>query len=283
MNINKPIYFNVVVWGEEHTGYLLNYCIPSLLAPNNIPKLVLGKQNKFILCTTKEDWIRIQNSEIYALFIQYIEVVFKEIPPPPPDKSGCQYMAVGHKIATDMMWQDKVYGSILTPDQVFADGCIEFLQETVKKGYDAVLTPACLRTRSDQLFAAFQKETFRQRGHHDPALVISKRSLVKIIRQSIHDASLIYEWGQEYFVDFPVGTYISLYEGSEFKGFVYYILSWAISLVDYGIIKTHDTSMLHETATIDASYFHNNFGKQKNIYFVTTSDEFISTSLSSAH
>lgn len=282
MKICKPIYFTIVVWGDVHVGYLLDYCLPSLLAPNNIPKLELGRKNKFIICTTQADWIRIKTHPVYKAFIEYINVVFIEIPPPPPGKSGCQHMAVGHKMATEMMWQDKVYGGIFTPDQVFADGCIAFLQETIKQGYDAVLTPASIRTRSDYLFEGFKeiskKNNMKDVNVNKYAFIVDSRSLVKLVRQSIHDNFLVYEWGKEYFGNFPVGTYFNVSNNNEFKGLVYYILSWAISLVDYGVIDFHDTSVLNENSTIDTSYFNRNFGHHENIYFVTHTDEFFSTS-----
>src|SRR5271156_2449586 len=78
----RPFYFIVVVWGECFTDYLLNFCIASLLSPNNIPAL-LNSGNKFLIATTDEDWARMQSRPIFQLLKQYIEPVFLRIPPFP--------------------------------------------------------------------------------------------------------------------------------------------------------------------------------------------------------
>src|SRR3990167_11043878 len=150
--MKKPFYLALVVWGERHRNYMLDYCFPSLLAPNNVPSLKLGKRNKIIVCTTNIDQPYIENSHIVQALSHYISFEYREISPPPPNLSGCQYMSVGHKIVTQMMWEDGVHGSVITPDQIFSNGSLAFLQQKVEEGYDIILTPACMRVRTDYFF-----------------------------------------------------------------------------------------------------------------------------------
>lgn len=37
----RPFYFVVVFWGERFRSYLVDFCLPSLLSPHNIPALPL--------------------------------------------------------------------------------------------------------------------------------------------------------------------------------------------------------------------------------------------------
>ena len=47
MNSDRPFLFSVVVWGENYTRQLIDYTIPTLLAPNNLPKLVERRRCEF--------------------------------------------------------------------------------------------------------------------------------------------------------------------------------------------------------------------------------------------
>ena len=60
----RPFYFVVVFWGETFRNYFADYCLPSLLAPGNLPVLEGGK-HKFIFCTTAHDWEAIAATRIF--------------------------------------------------------------------------------------------------------------------------------------------------------------------------------------------------------------------------
>ncbi|MGH8614000.1 MAG: hypothetical protein ACREYF_18735, partial [Gammaproteobacteria bacterium] len=109
----RPFYFIVVVWGERYTEFLLNFCIPALLSPNNIPALVNRGRNKFLIATTNEDWERMQPRPIFQLLKQYVEPVFICIPPRPAGLNDHLYMGIGHKLATQMAFEDHAYGVLL--------------------------------------------------------------------------------------------------------------------------------------------------------------------------
>ena len=55
-------------------------------------------------------------TKIFQSLKRYVEPVFIEIPPCPPDRSGCQHMGVGHSIACEMAHRDKAFAAVLTPD-----------------------------------------------------------------------------------------------------------------------------------------------------------------------
>jgi hypothetical protein len=52
--------FMLVVWGERHRRYFSDYCLPSLLAPNNIPCIANKHESKFAIATTAEDWTAVR-------------------------------------------------------------------------------------------------------------------------------------------------------------------------------------------------------------------------------
>ena len=63
----RPFCFCVVVWGEQFRNYFLQYCLPSLLAPGNIPALAGERPAEYIIATTAEDWQAMRGRRYFAL------------------------------------------------------------------------------------------------------------------------------------------------------------------------------------------------------------------------
>ena len=55
--MQPPFYFIVTFWGEKFTQMFMEVCAASLLSPNNIPSLKYDKRSKFLIVTTKKDWL----------------------------------------------------------------------------------------------------------------------------------------------------------------------------------------------------------------------------------
>src|SRR5690349_1519922 len=138
----RPFYFIIVLWGERFRTYFLDFCLPSLLSPNNIPALDPRRHSKFLICTTQEDWAAMEQSPIFGLMRNYVEPVLITIPLPPPGRAGCQHMGVGHKKATDLAFKDRAYGVLVTPDYMVSDGSIAALQRHAERGKRLVLVAA---------------------------------------------------------------------------------------------------------------------------------------------
>jgi hypothetical protein len=276
MNMNvtnlRPIYFNLVIWGEGYRRYLVDYCLPSLLSPRNIPCLINGRKNKFLFCTTKEDWRHLQEYPIFHRLGEYIEPVLVEIPPLPEGVSNCIHMGVGHKQATEITYRDKAYGIALTPDLLVSDGSIEAVQKHALAGKHLVYT-AALRFAEENLFHELAAQGIvndqdRKSMTGDP-LVASGRQLIKAGLRSLHSETMRYEWDAPYFTDFPVACFWRV-PGEE--GIVLHSFSWAPFLLDYSIVNDHNTDTFDEW-TFDGDYVYKNFYNAKNIHIVQDSDE----------
>ena len=138
----RGFYFIVVVWGERFCDYFLEYCLPSLLSPGNIPALRTRSPSKFLIATRPEDRERMRATAIFREMEKYVTPVFFEIPPCPPGRSGCEHMGVGHKLGCEFAFREKGYAMVLTPDCMLSEGSIGHLQELAKKGAKVVLAAA---------------------------------------------------------------------------------------------------------------------------------------------
>lgn len=268
----RPFYFNVVVWGERFRNHFLNWCLPTLLSPNNIPAL-LNKGNKFLICTTPEDWEAMEQTAIFDLLKKYVEPVLMEIPLPPPGRSGCQHMGIGHKLATEMTYRDRAYGVMLTPDCMLSDGSLSAIQRHAVEGKQVVLV-AALRFGEESLFANLAKMGIAEHdsrfGEQGRPLMITGRQLVAAGIRSFHSESLRYEWEAPYFTDFPVACW---WRVPKENGIVLHCLSWAALLFDYHALECHDTSTLDHW-TIDGDYVWRNVQQRADrIHVCQDSDE----------
>jgi hypothetical protein len=262
MAIERPFYLIVVVWGERFRNYFLDYCVPSLLAPGNLPALAPERHSKFLIATRPDDWAAMRSAPIFPLLAQYVEPVFIEIPPCPPDRSGCQHMGIGHKLACDMAYRDKAYGAVLTPDCMLTDGSFARLQELAQSGTELVLVPA-LRLGEEPLFEHLR--IVRDGG----AVTIAARDMMRAAVNSFHSHTLSCEWGGSYYPHVP---HCAWWRVPGEDGIVLHCMSWAPLLIDYAVFADHDTTTMDQW-TIDGDYIYRNIDHLRKIHVVVDSDE----------
>lgn len=268
----RPFFFNVVFWGDRFRKYLTNFCLPSLLSPNNIPALSGGRRNRFIFCTTPEDQATLRRTPIFALLDRHIEPYFIEIPPAPVGLSGCEHMGVGHKLAAEMTHRGRGYGVFVTPDLMMSDGSVMALEGYARAGHRVVLSVA-LRFGEEPLFEHLTVMGVIREGEGlswaGRPLAITGRQLVAAGIRSFHSETQRYEWESPSFTDFPAACWWRV-PGED--GIVVHSLSWCPVLVDYAAIGRHDTTTF-DTWTLDADYVYRNFGNNAGVHVVTDSDE----------
>jgi len=140
--LDRPFYFIVVLRGERFRHYFLEYCLPSLLSPGNLPALSTRQPSKFLIATTPADWVALESSPIFRVLQRYVSPELIEIPPCPPGRSGCEHMGVGHKSACEIAFRDAAYATVLTPDCMLSDGTIARLQQLACSGCQLVVAAA---------------------------------------------------------------------------------------------------------------------------------------------
>lgn len=267
----KPFYFIVVLWGERYLNYFLDYCVPSLLAPDNIPVLRTERRSKFLVVTVPEDWVIIESTPIFRKLKQHVDPVHIEIPPCPAGRSGCEHMSLGHKLACKMAYRDQALGLVLTPDSMVSNGTIARLQDLAREGVELVVA-AALRFGEEPFFehlthmGAIPKRRCRESAQ---PLIISGRQMAHAAVNAFHPETLSYEWNGPYL--FPIVP-AAWWRVPDEDGVVLHCLSWAPLLLDYSAVAHHDTSTLDHW-TIDGDYLFRNLGNSKRVHVVQDSDE----------
>ena len=253
-------YFIVVCWGERYRNYFLDYCLPSLLAPGNIPALENKAKSRFLICTTDEDHGAMYNHRSIIALSQHIDPIFIDIPPCPPDKSGCQHMGVGHRIASNFAHSKRACAMFLQPDTLISDGAIVRLQQLHDQGRRLIVCPA-IRFDEKRLIANLGIIKA-------PRLTLGARNLAESAIAALHPETAAYRWDAPYATTiFPIVWWRR--DGA----MLLHCISWEPLLVDYAEIDDHDVSTFDHW-TIDGDYLSRNWEKVKDkIYVVRSSDE----------
>lgn len=263
----RPFYLIVCFWGERFRNYFLDFCLPSLLAPGNLPALVDRRLCKLLIACTPEDEAALQSHPVFHAATRFITPMFFHIPPGPAGVEGCAHMGVGHKLMSQQAFDDKAYAVMLTPDMIISDGTLAKCEARARAGYEVVLCAA----------ARFAEETFFSslRGggamkYTDHALALTGAQLARAAINGLHSETQAYEW------DMPVlemTVPIHWWRVPSEMGMLLHSMSWAPLLLDYGAIKNHDMRCLDKW-TMDGNYVHANFGSApEKIYIVRDSDE----------
>ena len=267
--IDRPFYFIVVLWGERFRRYFLDLCLPTLLSPGNLPTLATAQRSKFLIFTRPDDFAAMKLAPILGLLEKYVEPVFFEIPQCPTGTSGCVHMGIGHRRGLEAAYAAKAYPFVLTPNSVFSDGTVGRLQQLASEGVELVLVPA-LRFAEEPFFDNLQKlGVSRERDGIAEPITLNSRQLTHAALQSMHSETLTYEWDKPYFCSSPSAVW---WRASGEDGIVVHSLSWAVPLLDFTAVHTHDTSTFNEW-TFDGDYIYKNIGDIKNIHLIDDSDE----------
>jgi hypothetical protein len=274
--LDRPFYVIVVLWGQQFRNYFLRYCLPSLLAPGNIPALKTRARSKLLLATRPEDWAVMRETAIFRAAERYLDFVYLEIPPCPPGKMPVDHMGAGHLLACSIAMRDKAYGCFLTPDVMLSDGTLARVQTLVRGGAELVQV-AALRLGEEPFFQRLKDRQLLADQDHSltgAPIRISGRDFVNVALWSLHSETLSYEWSSPCFCQ-PVDILMPSAAWWRVPGedaLVIHSLSFASLAFDYAAVKEHDTTAL-ETAQLDADYVYRNLSHSKAVVAIRDSDE----------
>ena len=262
--LERPFHFIVVLWGERFRGYFLEYLLPSLLTPGNLPSLRTRYPSKLVIATTREDMAILRTSPLMMEAMSYVGIEHVEIPPCPANKHGCEHMGKGHKLASQAAYEDHAYTMFMCPDNWLSDGAVERLQEHAEKGVQLVISPAV--RFGEEPFLAGLKELVGRRG---AVALRDTRAVVGIALKSMHPETEAYEWDKPGLLFVSAQTWFKV-PGED--GIVLHSLTWAILMMDYAALEVHDASTFDKW-TLDGDYLYKNCTAFRRIHVVKDSDE----------
>ncbi len=264
-NPNTDIQFDLAVtfWGESYSGYFLDICLRSLLAPKNLPELAGITVVRLLICTTECDFEYISSSKIYTKKY-FTSIEFIRMGSPGKDESRYSVMSSGHKRLIEEMSASQSIGILLAPDMLCANGYISQIMNYFHEGCEMVLAPG-LRFDMARVMDGLSKGQYIS---EDGAMIsISSSELAKKALESMHPETQAYNLDGDRFAHYPVSAFIDV-KGS---GIVLHTLSWAAIMVDYRAFDELDLTSL-DCWTIDGDFVDRNIDQVKNIFVERDSD-----------
>lgn len=273
----KPFYFLVPFWGERYRNYFLNYCLASLLAPNNLPLLDASDGHRMLIATTKSDWDAIELEPSFQELRQYATPQLIEIPSPPRETSpggveAIRYQNVCQKLLVEAAAKDRVYGAMLWPDIMLSDGYLGSLIERAKEGHSLVLCAALRQHQEDVL------EDLRRRGilntemftpHRVQPLALPPRLLAELQVKHLHPEVMRFEEGSAEQPFLPPYRY---WRAPDQNGIIIHTFFLQPVLMDYSAVEKHDADCLNE-GVFENIYIGRNFSNSRRVHIVQESDE----------
>ena len=148
----RPFIFMVPFWGPVYRQYFVDRCLPSLLAPGNLPQLRAKDGHRLLIATTTVDWQVIEGLPILQEIRRYVTPVHLAVDTLAPTGAGSQSAIVQqnqcHKVLLEAAYSCRAYGCMLWPDVIFSDGLCRALLRWATEGYQLVLFASLRHVRS---------------------------------------------------------------------------------------------------------------------------------------
>lgn len=275
---HRPIYFGVALWGKTFCQELMERCLPSLLASGNIPALPnLNNQNKFLFCTTSEDWEWLQSHPTFILLSKYTvteqisldlisDEAFQKLGLPAHDYKY-HMVSKAHTTLITRMYDAKCVGSIIFPDTIYAKNALKSVYPYILQEDKKAVLVHFPRFATPELF----KDLYAC-GYIKPPMPIEieNRELIKHALKHRNLETLVQNWDSLYAFHVITDVWWLI---SKNEGMLFHSLMWWPVFIDYAKLTSHNTECLKHS-TIDASYLYNNFTKD-DLHVITDSDKFL--------
>lgn len=192
---------NVNFWGADYTKLFLEYCLPSQLAPNNLPFLVKENQGsiRYWIYTTREDAVAIRQSAAFERLCGMMEtkiIYLEEIDTYGKHNRGT--MTLCHAHAIDFANQHDYSLIFIWPDTIFSHNAFATLFNLAKSGKKNVLCGS-LTAKTSSFLEEFDR-TAIAKGH---AFDLAPRPLVELCSRHLCDLTLNWFWDSPTFCRWP--------------------------------------------------------------------------------
>ena len=182
-----------VLWGKWHTRMFVEYCLPSLLAPGNIPALQ-ARKTTFAIYTDTDGINTIANSTIFKALSSVVDVEFMNLAtlaqrdPAYMDKINWQMHSL-HQARKRAADAGRIFINIV-PDLVFGDGSLRYMGECFRNGAKIFYGPM-IRVSAEPFMTAVSQLP------HFPNIPASE--LGKMIVSHLHPLMCSYVVGSDHF------------------------------------------------------------------------------------
>jgi fasciclin domain-containing protein len=220
-NTYRKFQLVTAVWGKWFVDVFLNFGIPSLLAPGNIPRLCANGQGRYVIFTRRSDAERIAASDSFVRLSRHFPVEIE----PYPDRFFAGNPHVIHmdlwgKAAKSAADRDE-WIAFMIPDNITADGSLGHLADQFLAGKTSVYGIPLRVTEH-----TFLADADRLGHRSDGAWIIPARDLMRLAFENLSPLGLSYLRDTQRFGDHPeLVLYPVPGEGMVLRAFIHHSLA----------------------------------------------------------
>jgi hypothetical protein len=150
-----------VIWGETYANHFLVFCLPSILAPGNIPFLARHEKILFTIHACKENIGIFDEAPAVNELRKYAEVMFVEIPEVLIDQTRLEGLSdhVRYRHTLELSAWHQYMSMIIAgasgagfmpfmPDWVLSDGCLQRAYEDANASHEIFVAPILVANRN---------------------------------------------------------------------------------------------------------------------------------------
>lgn len=280
----RPFDFMVSVWGAKYRHYLLDRCLPSLLAPGNFPVLKAADGHRLLIATTAADWEVINDLPILHAIRPHVTPQWVPIDPPDEKQAiggsaeAILYHTSCQRKLFELAYAHRAYGSIVFPDTIVSEGMVASLQRSAAAGHVLVLCAAMRQTEEAVVAELRERAMLPADGALSAtgaALSIAQRPMADLAIRHMHPEVTIYDWEDDAAPPLPAHRFWRMPDNRGIVLRTYYGLP---VLMDYGAVTDHDVACLDQQIVEDV-YALRNFYRPGGVHVIQDSDEFVIMSL----
>ena len=283
----RPFDFMVQFWGEWYRNHFVDFCLPSLFAPNNLPLLNAREGHRFLIATTRDDWQAITALPIMDRLRQHAIPKWIEIAPPANTTAGgardqynlnLDHMRLCLRTLFEAAHAAGSYGCSLLPDVIVSDGMVAAMLRSARAGNHLMLCSS-LRQAEEGVLEDLAKQGLLVRSERLSMtardLTLSPRRAADIWARHLHPEMASFEEGSR---DPHPAPPFCIWRVPGGRGVIMHSSFAVPILMDFSIVPTNHTACL-DRDTFENIYLTSNFSHCDGIDVVRDSDEFVMLSL----
>ncbi len=175
---SPPLMLSTELWGSAYLKTFLDYCVPSLLAPGNLPRVARTRPDSlFVISLPIPDYLAFKHHPMFERLRRNIALRIDVIKQPPANESKYDGLVFFQNLKLREAGAEGVIYAAMYPDGVLADGSLSSALDTIDTGKKVFLDYA----------PRLELESFERRLTNDPE-ARSFEELVCLRRHLVHMA-----------------------------------------------------------------------------------------------
>lgn len=199
--------FLEICWGDAFTRNFLNYGLPTLLSPGNLPAWPFRETATFILYAPAQDWHTMQQHPTVHRLTEIMTVEWRPIDRPIMGDDKYHHMGQCVSDAFNRARERCAGLVLLAPDALFADGSFAHLANLIADGRDLVMICGW-HVNEDEILPVLERDP------ETHVLNLSKTQCVRYINEFMHNGMKARFWNAARFTTGCSHIYKRLQNGS---------------------------------------------------------------------